>query len=211
MCRLSNSRYFSQNCRNIFIVIQIYIILKFWGKKYTLELYCLLRYRNTQIGCKGGSAGEGSFCQARWLEFSLQNLRGRRQQTPMSCSVTYRHHVHAHTHAYMHACTRTLQINKQHLYFKNIVKQYSPIGKYIFFKTADGGLEKWLSGYSPRGSRFNSQHLHCRSQQSVTPVPRDLLTSSGFGGQCDLWKWSVQPSHYENSQSGMVAHTSTST
>jgi hypothetical protein len=36
------------------------------------------------------------------------------------------------------------------------------------------------NGCSSRGPRFNSQHLHGRTQPPLTPVPGDLMPSSGY-------------------------------
>ena len=44
------------------------------------------------------------------------------------------------------------------------------------------------TGCSSRGPRFNSQHPHGSSQVSVTPVPGDLIPSSGLHGhQAHTW------------------------
>jgi hypothetical protein len=44
------------------------------------------------------------------------------------------------------------------------------------------------TGCSSKGSEFDSQHPYSGSQPSVTPVPGDLMSSSGlFGYQGHKW------------------------
>ena len=45
----------------------------------------------------------------------------------------------------------------------------------------DGSVFKCIC-CSSIGPRFNSQHLHDNSELSITPIPGDLMPSSGFLG-----------------------------
>ena len=52
----------------------------------------------------------------------------------------------------------------------------------LYLKEKFGGDDSIVksTGCSSIGPRFDSQHPHGSSQQSVTPVPRDLIPSSGL-------------------------------
>ena len=62
----------------------------------------------------------------------------------------------------------------------------SQILSFIKMNKRDGSVAKGTS-CSSRGPKFNSQHLHGTSFPPATPVPRDLMPSSGLQQQMCIW------------------------